>query len=433
MVKVVIVGAGDRGNVYARYALSSPDKMKVVGIVEPDPVRNELMAEKYSLPAENCFFSADDFLKREVFADAVINGTMDQLHVPTSIPILKKGYHILLEKPLAVNEDEMAELVGTVKETGKKVYICHVLRYAPFYRSIKEHILSGEIGKIINVQLDEHVSYHHMAVAFVRGKWRSKETCYADMLLAKSCHDIDLMLWMLSETDPCAVSSFGSDLQFGPDKKPEGAGTRCMLDCPYNDTCIFSAESNYVEPQRWDHYVWQELEKRGFKWEHFSGLTPEQREILKDSLNTCNDYGRCVWDFPRGDNVDHQSVLVSFKNGATGTLNMVGGAAAPGRTVKIIGTRGELICCGDERHFKVRVINPKTPCGYNEYTVDSDDGGERSSHGGGDQRLVADFCRVLEGGGESVSCTDINDSIKCYNVVFAAERSRISGETVRVF
>ena len=208
MVKVVLVGAGDRANEYSKYALESPDKMQVVGIVDPNKIRNKIMKERYNVPDENCFETVEDFIKRDKFADAVINGTMDHLHVQTSIPVLKKGYDMLLEKPFAVNPEELKELVDVVKETGRKVYICHVLRYTDFYSEIKQRLLNGDIGDVISIQLDEHVSYHHMAVSYVRGKWRSEKTCFAPMLLAKSCHDIDLMMWMLSNTDPLAVSSF---------------------------------------------------------------------------------------------------------------------------------------------------------------------------------------------------------------------------------
>ena len=196
-VTVVLVGAGNRANVYASVSLENPEKMKVVGIGDPDPVRRELMRERYNVSIENCFDDVSEFVKREKFADAVINGTMDHLHVPTSIPILEKGYDLLLEKPFAVNEQEMNELVEVARKYGNKVVIGHVLRYTDFYQAIKNHILNGDIGKIISIETCEHVSYHHMAASYVRGKWASEKVCFAPMLLAKSCHDVDILLWMI--------------------------------------------------------------------------------------------------------------------------------------------------------------------------------------------------------------------------------------------
>lgn len=436
MVKVVLVGAGDRANEYSKYALLCPDKMKIVGIVDPDKIRNDIMRERYNVPKENCFASVEDFVRRDKFADAVINGTMDHLHVQTSIPILRKGYDMLLEKPFAVNQTEMQELVDVVTETGRKVYICHVLRYTPFYSEIKKHLMNGDIGRIISIQQDEHVSYHHMAVSYVRGKWRSEKVCFAPMLLAKCCHDIDLMMWMLSDIEPVSVASYGGDFQFTTKNKPENAGTRCMLDCPLNDKCAFSAQTNYVEPQAWDQYVTQPLEAKGYKWELYKPYTEEQKAILIEALNTYNDYGKCVWDFERDGNVDHQSVIINFRNGATGVFNLVGGASKAERNIHIIGTKGEIKGEFDSGKFVLRTIEPKEECGYieQEFSIDMLGGsaGEQGAHGGGDIRLIADFCNALEGGEESISCTDIMDSTKSHMVVFKAEESRKSGKIVEI-
>ena len=260
-ITAVIVGAGNRADVYSKLALNYPEKLKIVGIVDPDTVRTKIMAEKYGVSEEKCFKSVEEFVKHDKMADAVINGTMDHLHVETSIPVLKKGYDLLLEKPFAVNEDELRKLVKVANEEKRKVLICHVLRYTPFYSAIKKHVLNGEIGDIISIEMCEHVSYHHMAVSYVRGKWASEKECHAPMLLAKCCHDIDLMMWMMKGTNPKSVVSFGDDFQFVPSKKPEGAGTRCMKDCPHMEDCRYSAYSHYIlKPKRWWQYTWKCLE-----------------------------------------------------------------------------------------------------------------------------------------------------------------------------
>ncbi len=436
MKKIVIVGAGDRGNVHASYALKEPDKMTVVGVVEPNRVKLEMMRDKFAISDDNCFSDIDDFLARDKFADAVVNATMDELHVKTSVPILRKGYDLLLEKPFAVNQKEMEELLETVKETGRMVYICHVLRYAPFYSAIKKHLLDGDIGKIISIELSEHVTYHHMAVSYVRGKWRSEKLCFAPMLMAKSCHDIDLMMWMLSETSPISVASFGSDFAFGTINKPNNAGNICMVDCKISEECIFSAKYNYSNPQRWDQYTFDALLDKGYKWEKYKPFDDKQRAIFEESLKTYNNYGKCVWDFERDGNVDHQSVIVNFKNGATGVFNMVGGAAKGGRYIHIIGTKGEIRGAMADGKFKISYANPKEECGYTEKEIDvfetGDMAGEKGGHGGGDIRLMADFIAALEGKEKSISCTDIFDSTKSHLIVFKAEESRKTGTIINL-
>lgn len=209
-LKAVIIGGGHRSLTYAKLAKIKPEKLQIVGVADPNEFRRNSIAEKFGIPSEHVFETAEQLAAAPKFADAAINGTMDHVHVETSIPLLKAGYDILLEKPFAVNEEEMRELVKCAEDNGRKIMVCFVLRYTPFYRMIKETILSGEIGEIINIQTAEHVSYHHMSTSHIRGKWRNEEECHASMLLAKCCHDVDIMMWLMGNDDPVKVSSFGS-------------------------------------------------------------------------------------------------------------------------------------------------------------------------------------------------------------------------------
>lgn len=419
-IKVVMVGAGNRCNVYASYSLLEPELLKVVGIVDPDPVRTKIMREKFNVPEENCFSSVEEFVARDKFADAVINGTMDHLHVVTSIPILKKGYDMLLEKPFAVNEEEMWELLKVANEEKRKVVIGHVLRYTAYYSAIKKHILNGDIGDIMNIYLSERVSYHHMGTSYVRGKWASEKQCHATMLLAKCSHDMDIMMWLMGDVKPAKIASFGSQFQFVDGKKPEGAGTRCMADCPHVETCPYSAYLHYIlRPDRWSQYVWKSIEGEG----------DVDIERKKESLRTDNPYGRCAWDFNRDTNVESQTVIVNFENGALGTLNMIGGSAKPDRTIHIVGTKGEIEGTMGSSKYVLRKINPTEEIEYTEEEFDlnitGDMTGAHSGHGGGDDNLTADFIKYLNGEEPSVSCTEINDSARGHLAVFKADESRI--------
>lgn len=425
-ISVILVGAGNRADKYASICFEFPEKLKVVGIVDPDPVRNKLMRDKYGVDPANCFSDVSELVKREKFADAVINGTMDHLHVPTSIPVLEAGYDLLLEKPFAVNEEEMRELCEVAKRCGSRVVIGHVLRYTDFYRAIKDIVMSGEIGKIISIEMCEHVGYHHMAASYVRGKWRSEKVCFAPMLLAKSCHDVDIMLWMMDGADPVSVASYGSDFQFGKENKPEGAGSRCMADCPYVDECIFSAKTNYLTVPRWVYSVWKSLEGEG-------ELTDERKA---ESLSTDNSYGKCVWDCERDGNVDHQALILNFNNGATGTFSMVGGSAKPERNIHIVGTRGEIKGTFEDSKFVLRHMDPTLRRAYVETLYDVKESGDKigmtGGHGGGDRNLAIDFIDYLQTGNVSVSCATLEDSRRSHHAVFCADKARRSGTIVKL-
>ncbi len=422
----VIVGAGHRATVYASYAQRSPDELKIVGVADPMAHRREYVAKLYDIPAERCYESAEALAAVPRFADAVINGTMDHHHVPTSIPLLKAGYHILLEKPFATNEAEMWDLVRTAREHDRKVMICHVLRYAPFYADIRRRVAAGEIGEIISVQTVEHVSYHHTAVGFVRGKWSKKADFHATMLMAKCCHDLDLIAWMKSGIAPVRVSSFGSNMQFRPEKAPAGAGTRCLVDCPIEADCLYSARKHYIDhPDRWRFYVWAGLEQ-------IENPTIEQKI---ESLKTDNPYGRCVWKCDN-DVVDHQALIVEFEDGCTASHNMIGGCSKPLRSIHLVGTTGEIQGELEESRYVIRHIDPRPGHEYSEEVVDlnvsGDVHGAFGGHAGGDLRLAADFVRFAREEEVSISCTSIEDSIRGHLLGFRADRSMDEGRVMDI-
>jgi predicted dehydrogenase len=417
LVTAVIVGAGHRAMLYASYSQYHPEELKIVGVAEPNEFRRKMVADIYKLSSSQCFKSAEELSKHSRIADVAINGTMDSEHVPTSLVLLSAGYHILLEKPFATNEKEMWKLIKACRKNKRKIMVCHVLRYAPFYSAIRQRIKNNEIGEIINIQTTEHVSYHHMAVAFVRGKWNNKNKAKSSMLMSKCCHDLDLIVWMKSGIKPISVSSFGGLMQFSHKKIPKSAGTRCLLDCAIEPICLYSARKHYIEhPERWGFYVWTDIE-------NVKNPTIEQKiETLKKN----SPYGRCVW---RCNNnvVDHQSVLIEFKDGCTATHNMIGGVSRPMRSIHLIGTIGEIQGILDENCFVIRHIDTRVGHEYSEEIIKLDAEGDMyggfGGHAGGDLRLVEDFVRFIQGKSVSISCTSIEDSIYGHLIGFYADKS----------
>lgn len=415
-VTAVIVGGGHRSFTYADYSLEHPDELKIVGIADPNRERCLLAAQRYGFSTEFCFENAAELAKHEKFADVIINGTMDHQHYETAAPLLELGYDMLLEKPFSVNADEMSKLLKIIRAHGNKVMICHVLRYSAFYRAIKQRVANGEIGDIINIQMSEHVSYHHLSTSYVRGKWANSDICKTSMLLAKSCHDIDIMMWLMSETLPDTVSSHGSIYQFKKENAPENAGTICMVDCPLVDTCRYSSKKIYLEhPDRWTCYVWSALEA-------IENPTLEQKaELLKSD----SPYGRCIY---KSDNnvVDHQSVLVNFRNGATGTHNMIGGTAKSLRKIHIIGTKGEISGNYEENKFVISRIAVEEEDGFIDEVINLDVS-HSQGHGGGDEALTKDFIDFIKTGNQSISCTSIYNSVAGHLTVFLADKSMENG------
>lgn len=403
---------------YAKYAQEHPEEIQIVGIAELDEFRRNTVRDMFNIPENHVFESAAALAQAPKFADAVINGTMDEQHVETAIPLLEKGYDMLLEKPFAVNEDELDALMKTVNEHNNKVMICHVLRYNKVYLTVKNLIVEGKIGDVINIQTVEDVSYHHLSTSFVRGKWGNTKNCHTSMLLAKCCHDLDIMAWLMGEDKPVSVSSVGTRFQFREENAPKNAGTRCLADCPLVDTCRYSAKRLYLDhPNNWEVYVWRDIE-------HIEKPTYED---YKNSLLK-SDYGKCIYKCGN-DVVDHQSVLVKFKSGATGTHNLTGGCAESVRTLRVIGTKGEIYAEMENKFVTLKVINPTPTTYFDEETFDlsyvSDEG-----HGGGDTGLMADFVKFIKGEEPSVSCTSIHNSVAGHKIIFRADKSNENGGQV---
>ena len=413
-VKVIIVGMGIRSTIYAKESLKYPDKFKIVGVVDVNKKRIETAKKLFNIPDKNCFESVEELITVPKFADAVINGTMDSLHVKTTIPLLKHGYDVLLEKPFAINEEEANELLKCTNETKRVVMICHVLRYSPFYKKIKKVIERGDIGKIINIQMDEQISYYHESASYVRGKFASPKTLGSGIILSKCSHDLDLMAWFMKGNLPKRVSSFGSIIQFKEEMAPENSGRYCLIDCPIEKDCIYSAKKLYIEnPQRWAKNVWHDI---GIE-------NPTNEDKIKMLSDKNNPFSRCVYHCNL-QIVDHQSVLIEFEDGATGTFSVNGGAATSERNIHITGTKGEIIGRFEDESFKIYYINPESKNGIKVKTVNVSKQTNGNVHGNGDEAVILDFINNLRGDKPSKCSTFLSDSIVGHKIAFMAEESR---------
>lgn len=416
-IRIVIVGNGDRASCYCKYALTNPQSLKVVSIIDPSERKRVEGASLYGVDEDKCFKSVEDFIEYQnkygKFADCVLNSTMDEYHYQTAIPLLKAGYHMLLEKPVVNNMKQLIEIQKTAEENGCLLMVCHVLRYTPFYRAIKERLLAGDVGEIVHIETSENVGVAHSSNSYIRGKWNSSEKCGSSMLLAKCCHDLDLLCWLNNSTEPIRVASFGGRDFLTKEKAPKGAGERCLVDCPHVDTCQYSAKSIYVKTDRYPYYSWDCIDK------DYNTISKEEKI---ESLKTFNPHGECAYKV-KSDLVDHQVLIMQFANGSTANHTMLQGTVRPCRLIRIVGTKGEIEGTIEESKFVVRTYDFDN-AGYltKEYDV-KDLIDVNDHHAGGDAGIIRDFCNMVNGGEVSISCTKIQDSIFGHLCVFLADRA----------
>lgn len=418
-ITAVIVGCGHRSRVYAEIALRFPERLKIVALVDPDKHVRDMCKALYGVAEEMCFDDIKDILPLGRIADCVINGTMDKLHIETSVPLLKQGYDMLLEKPITNNAKDLLAFYGVVKQYGNKVMICHVLRYSEFYKTAKEIINDGEIGEVVHVETQERVGVAHNAISFIRGKWNREEECGSSMLLQKCCHDIDLACWLNDVSKPLKVSSFGGRNFITPEKAPKNAGTRCLVDCPLVDECQYSAKMMILEnPDFLASYPWQCTGKEA------NELSDEEKV---QSLKTDNPHGVCAYK-SGATVVDHQTVITQFENGSTASHSMLCSAQRAGRSLYVLGTKGEIEGWAGDGKLHVRTFdkdNRENIDKGKERVIDfnSNNQSEDGGHFGGDQMLALDFVRYMSGEKPSVSCTSLADSVNGHLCVYAADKS----------
>jgi len=206
-IDAIMIGAGQRGaDVYGAYALRHPEKIRFLAVAEPDVERRQQFAAQHQITPEYQFESWEHLLERghpstgsgQRLGQAALVCTQDQQHTAPTLAALRAGYDVLLEKPMATTADECRQLVDVAEETGRQLHICHVLRFTKHFTKMREIIQSGVLGDIVNVSHRENVSWWHMAHSFVRGNWRKKEDS-APMILAKCCHDLDILIWMMGQ------------------------------------------------------------------------------------------------------------------------------------------------------------------------------------------------------------------------------------------
>lgn len=406
----ILIGAGLRGTIYTNEMFKLKDKFKVIGVAEPIENRKNFIKQKHGISDDMCFNSWQEILSKPKMADIAIISTMDEAHYEPALKAIELGYNILVEKPIAPTAKECADILFAAEKKGVKVLVCHVLRYTPFFKKIKQIIMDGTIGDIMSILQVEGVGNVHQSHSYVRGNWHSeKET--SPMLLAKCCHDLDILQWLLDE--PCEkIQSFGKLTYFTPQYAPEGAPERCIDGgCPIEDTCPYNCRKLYYESK--DNTWIRPACTKGIS----KGEFPTDEDVMTALKTT--DFGLCVFK-ANNDVVDHQTVNMQFKSGANVTLSM-NAFNQGGRYIRVFGTKGELFAHMNAEKIDVYTFEDKK-CA--EIPVLSNDESILGGHGGGDAGMIYELYDYLSENYKGFCAADISISVKNHLIGFAAEKSR---------
>lgn len=401
-----MIGAGQRGaRVYGQYCLTEESKIDMIGVAEPDTVLRNIFVKEHKINSNNVYVSWEDILERDKFADIAFVCTQDQMHYQVVKKAIEKGYDIVCEKPMSPKAEECVEMGELSKKFDKNLTICHVLRYSPFFTKIKEILDSGEIGEIININQIENVAYWHQSHSFVRGNWRRSEEA-SPMILAKSCHDLDIILYLMGKN--CTrLSSFGSLKHFRKECAPENSALRCK-ECKI-DNCPYNAYHIYLESNDWYTPVIQQV----------VSPTKDKQDLIK-ALDE-GPYGRCVYHCDN-DVVDHQVVNMEFEGGATASFTMCAFTLGGGRSVNIMGTRGQIIAEMEENRITVNdFLSNSSKEIILEVSIEGHSGSDTS------------FMKSVETSYENKGCPSVSSadkSVMSHLMALAAEESRLTKKEI---
>ncbi len=412
VLNVVLIGAGNRGETYTNFMAETEGKFKVVAVAEPIESRRNLIKEKHQIPDEMCFEDWKPLLAMGKIADIAIISTMDRQHLEPTMAAIDCKYDILLEKPVSPDPVECQKIALHAEEVGVKIVVCHVLRYTPLFMTIKNLINEGKLGDIISINHEECVGHVHQSHSFVRGNWGNSKKS-SPMLLQKSCHDMDILQWLVGKK--CKkVQSFGALTYFKRSNAPEGSPEYCIEGCPHADKCVYNSVKLYLDNKK---NTW-------FRTTSTREANPTD-EMVEHAMRTTQ-YGKCVFKCDN-DVVDHQTVNLLFEDDVTVTFTM-NAFNRGGRFIHIMGTKGELHAsmASDEAPITLYDLEARK---LHEIPVGGKDG-LNNGHGGGDAGIVNSLYEYLTGTYTGCSISDIRTSVNNHLIVFAAEESRANGTVV---
>lgn len=418
-MKVAVIGMGARGINYSTLFVKEHN-VPIVAVCDINKARLEYAKEHFHTPDDMLFTDEDEFFAKGKLADICIVSTQDTQHIGHALKAMNAGYDLILEKPIAASWEDCNTILQTAKKLDRKIFICHVLRYTPLTTLLKRELDTGKYGKIVTINATECVGYWHQAHSFVRGAWRKSEDS-TPMIIAKSCHDLDHILYLMGE-DCTAVSSMGCLSYFKKENAPEGATKRC-LDCPHKETCTFSAVKYYLR---------ERAEKGYFGWPVSTITTDLTVEGITKALEETN-YGTCVF---HSDNnvVDHQVVNMSFANGATASFTMTGFSNYMRRDITIHCEKGIIRANTMDNKIESYIFGEEDTTELRKpHVIDLDNSHDNDyGHGGGDFFLIKSVVEYYNGTQKEM-LSSIDKSMQSHLVGFKAEESRLKGgELIRL-
>lgn len=404
-LRLAALGGGNRSQIYFTHAAKLPAAYALVAGADRHAARRARLREISANPEFKEFPTAEALLASPRLADVLIIGTQDTSHFAHAAAALRAGYDLLLEKPIATSVEEVLSLSRLARDLGRRVLVCHVLRYSALYRRVKDLVAGGAIGELVSFEATQGLDPWHSAHSYVRGHWGIAEQS-TPLTVANSCHDLDIISWLVDA--PCRrVSSFGGLQYFNRTHAPAGATARCTDGCPVAGSCFYDAHRYLTDKRSW----------LGAVFDRAANATNEEIVTwLRGSK-----WGRCVFQCDNT-TVDHQTVALEFENGVSGSFTV--NAFSQGRDLALFGTKGRLLAGARVKQAEGCEVIVETFADQRRERILVDTRADM------DEILMRELPHELANPDPADMLTALERSIDSHLMGFAADESRRTGKVV---
>jgi len=447
-IKAIVIGCGQRGfYVYGEYAKKFPNKLRFIACVDSDKNKAIKFAKIHNIPENFVFNSDEDVFQKSKFADAVFICTPDPYHEKEAIMALENGYHVFLEKPMAITKLGCENILKKSEKSNSILMVGFVLRYAPIFAKIKQIINSGLIGDVINIKHSENMGFWVYAHSFVRGLSYTQ----SPIILQKGCHDFDLIFWF-ADSFPKYINSFYMPSVFNIKKAPINAPDRCIDGCSYSKNCLFDAVQFYMQGKfmlldssKSESWIIRKIFNFALKHPKIArnlisplkkmNLVPWRQwpvnQITDDLSNEGilkalqdSPYGRCIYKFSNPQ-PSSQVTAIKFENGITATYTLHGFSYRDGREIRIDGIKGTIKGYFYNTGYYIDLFEHQNNKSKRfKFKL------EKVAGGGGDFKIVDEFINCIKT--NSKPSTSARESLVSHLISFAANESAASNKTIEI-
>ena len=314
--RYAIVGTGDRATgMWGRPVRESySDVVDFVGLCDVNGKR--ALASKELIGVSCPTFTNFDEMCDKAKPDLLMVTTVDNFHHEYITKALDRGMDVMTEKPMVIDEKQCQAVLDAEKRNQRKIVVTFNYRYAPKHRTVKEVLMSGEIGRVLSVDFSWYLDVQHGADYFRR--WHRLRRGGGSLYVHKATHHFDLVNWWL-DAEPVEVVADGQLKVYGSNGPFRHSNCR---PCPHKKECRF----------------------------HYDMTANPTRMKLYASAEDVDGYYRdgCVYR-QDVDIFDTMSAIVKYSNGATMSYSLNAHMPFEGFRVAFNGELGRLEVRDHER------------------------------------------------------------------------------------